>query len=62
MLQDFLDQLVADWFGLLAYTQSQEFDRKQFRAKHDAWAKSWGRMKWADQGYVTEQISHRLKG
>lgn len=61
MLRNFLDQLVTDWFALLDYCKSDDFDRKQFKVRHDTYAKSWSRMGLADQGYVCEQIANRLK-
>lgn len=62
MIEAHLDQMVSDWFGLLDFCKSKEFDRVQFRARHDAWARSWSRLAWEHQGYISEMICEGLTG
>lgn len=56
-----MEELVKQWFALLEYSGSADFDQKIFKIKHDNIASLYKRMSYEQQGEYTHMISERLQ-
>ena len=55
-----MNKLVDQWFDLLNYCKSADFDQDVFKVRHDSIAHQYKRLSVEQQGEYTYLISERL--
>lgn len=55
-----LNEFVEEWFGLLELCRNGITDQRDFKQRHDAYAKRWARLPYDEQGEVNHMICQRL--
>lgn len=58
----YLDQFVDLYFELLSYCEDKDnFNQKEFKKKADYYGKRYSKLEQDEQGYITEQVSKKIK-